>query len=1133
MLLVGQGLWGQQYGVKNIKSNDTLSIRSGPGAHTKKVGELPYNATEITRGYCTKSQSKKGPKKWCEVQVYAGELFVGWVAEKYLHEFSNAKQEAKYKNKKYKVIRHSPEEVLNVRAGMGSKFKIVEELAYNSKGIDILSCQKSNKKYKWCWINYGAQQGRNQFGWVFSKYLQLEKYGINNDQSIASNEEKIQKGIYEVTLEGLNIRDEPTGTRGKYVPGRVKGKAKKGMKVYADYFHGKWAITQYGTISRKYLKPSQIKFDKTMVLIDKNNTIDNLNILIKGDGEQCKVTMDKKGNNVSTNCLQPNDYTYCTNKRTICKSIYEIQYVFFRDEFPNIPERIVIRDYNEGSNLIKLNPKIEGIYEITVNGLEIDYEGKKITSKKGMKVYISPYSYSKSSQVVYTNYGRINRKYLKRSPIESDNIMVLLNANNRIDDLSILIKGNDEECKVTMDRRGKEISTNCVKPNFGTFCTERRTVCKGIHEIQYTFLEDVFPVDHIYILVNEFNRVNHFIEYKTKFKSSIGNLPLTDFCFYGLEYINTAFMSIQTSLSSEKINELKILLKETEELSKKCFDKDIYRDTWITGCFLGTDNIKKNIKKHMQEPYRIIPLNCSRIYRGFPVVAELIFYDRKENILTYKNVSHDMYYSSGYIPHEKVYDEKVQKKLATCQQKYIYMLTDVELGGIDDVSCEEISSKVIKNAQLNTSQKITKYMQQLHKECEQNNMDSCYKIIEYSDLDRAKELLSIEKKKVSKDNIRIAKIYNHMARLSRKNADTIGFLKKALALRKNALGEKHKDTAESYHDIGMYYIAIEDYPEGLTYLKKALQTREEVLGGEHEDTVESYYSLGNSYRKIGDYDKALKLLQKTLIIHENILGKETLAITYAYNSIGKVYNLMGNHKKALKYLHKALEIRKKRLDENNDDTTEIYLNIASAYKSLKDYAQADKYLSKSLYLNQMFDNKNFDLTYSKVQNDLGLLYMLEKDYEGAFPYFKRALQSQEKILDNKHIEMATTYYNMGTVYNATKRYNSAYNFSKKAFDAFLSNRDKVFQIQSKEQKELYLEENKNKIKLLLSTAYQYLDSNRTQAKTVEQDVLTRWLDYKGSVFDSENMIATLHENTQDEILRKQITKLLENKRYLA
>jgi hypothetical protein len=66
-------------GVTNVKPNDTLKMRSGPGTKSKPVTEIPFNATDITA--FDQDQVWDGDAWWCPIEWHG---FRGHVGRHYL-----------------------------------------------------------------------------------------------------------------------------------------------------------------------------------------------------------------------------------------------------------------------------------------------------------------------------------------------------------------------------------------------------------------------------------------------------------------------------------------------------------------------------------------------------------------------------------------------------------------------------------------------------------------------------------------------------------------------------------------------------------------------------------------------------------------------------------------------------------------------------------------------------------------------------------------------------------------------------------------------------------------------------------------------------------------------------------------
>jgi tetratricopeptide (TPR) repeat protein len=124
-----------------------------------------------------------------------------------------------------------------------------------------------------------------------------------------------------------------------------------------------------------------------------------------------------------------------------------------------------------------------------------------------------------------------------------------------------------------------------------------------------------------------------------------------------------------------------------------------------------------------------------------------------------------------------------------------------------------------------------------------------------------------------------------------------------------------------------------DYPRALEYSLKALAIREEALGTNHPDTAASYNNIGSVYSKMGDYPQALEYAFKALAIWEEVLGTNHPTTALSYNNIGLLYSDMGDTPQALEYYRKALDIYLALGNENSANVAAEAINrITGAQK---------------------------------------------------------------------------------------------------------------------------------------------------------------------------------------------------------
>ena len=154
------------------------------------------------------------------------------------------------------------------------------------------------------------------------------------------------------------------------------------------------------------------------------------------------------------------------------------------------------------------------------------------------------------------------------------------------------------------------------------------------------------------------------------------------------------------------------------------------------------------------------------------------------------------------------------------------------------------------------------------------------------------------------------------------------------------------------------------------------------------------------------------------------------------------------------------------------------------------------------------------------------------DYPKALEFYTKALNTREKVLGKDHPSTASSYNNIGYAYNEIGDYNKAYNYSKKAYYIFKSNRDKNFEILSNEQKKKFLEANNNFLPKLLTSGYSYQQTTKDK-ETPSQEIYEIFINDKGILLDDENTIAMLKNISKDKDLTSKIDNIDSLKRAYA
>lgn len=442
--------------------------------------------------------------------------------------------------------------------------------------------------------------------------------------------------------------------------------------------------------------------------------------------------------------------------------------------------------------------------------------------------------------------------------------------------------------------------------------------------------------------------------------------------------------------------------------------------------------------------------------------------------------------------------------------------------------------------------------------------------------------LAITEKVSGKEHRDTASSYNSLGSLYSDMEDypkAFEYYKKALDIRERVLGEKHRNTADSHSSLGFLYHTSGDYLKAVEHNLKVLAIMEMIYGQDHFEIVDSYIKLGMNYQLMGEFPKAIESTQKALSITEKIYGKEHIEATNSYIMLGATYQIMGDFPKALDYFLKALDIKEKVLGkghpelalnytslasiyqfteeypraldyskksleiiernygEKHSNTASNYASIGSIYQALEDYPKALKYYQKALLIREQILGKDNPLTAASYVN-LGAVYKDMREYPKALEFYQKAVAITEQVLGKDNHLTGVNYYLLGFLYQTMEDYLRAHHYAKLSFDIFLKNRDKNFSILDSNQKEKYLKTKSGYISLLLKSSSSYLfqlDQEKKTSKSQQllQSDLNAWINYKGSIFDSENSIAMLYSNTDDTKLKSKIDDLVSSKRVLA
>jgi serine/threonine protein kinase len=166
----------------------------------------------------------------------------------------------------------------------------------------------------------------------------------------------------------------------------------------------------------------------------------------------------------------------------------------------------------------------------------------------------------------------------------------------------------------------------------------------------------------------------------------------------------------------------------------------------------------------------------------------------------------------------------------------------------------------------------------------------------------------------------------------------------------NRLGENHRDTLESMHNLANACAALGDESQAFQLCQETLMRRTETLGPKHVDTLRSRLTLARSYRILNRFDDALKLDIQTAELMETTLGPDDVDTLQAMTSLAQDFRDVRRFREAAALLEKTLAIQQRVLGRDHLETLSGMIRLANAYSNLDRHAEAVKLREEALKL---------------------------------------------------------------------------------------------------------------------------------------------------------------------------------------
>ena len=257
-----------------------------------------------------------------------------------------------------------------------------------------------------------------------------------------------------------------------------------------------------------------------------------------------------------------------------------------------------------------------------------------------------------------------------------------------------------------------------------------------------------------------------------------------------------------------------------------------------------------------------------------------------------------------------------------------------------------------------------------------------------------------------------------------RDAKVYDVLKKASENIGNDFADHPEVEAAVSKTIGKTLTNLGEYDEAKPHLFRSLELNKKVYGIHNYHTAESMHEIALYYDWIGDFVASDSFYTASIKIFRENPGSPPRAIASCLNDYGTLMQEQEKYEESLVVFNESYKIFLGNFGENDRDVASVSNNLGLTYESLHNLKDAEKFYKKSLdvYL-KLYGPDRPEI--STLYNNLAYIYIDEEKRDAAEDYFKKSLNLKIKTLGKGHSLVGLAFMNLGALQFTMKKYSDS------------------------------------------------------------------------------------------------------------
>ena len=299
--------------------------------------------------------------------------------------------------------------------------------------------------------------------------------------------------------------------------------------------------------------------------------------------------------------------------------------------------------------------------------------------------------------------------------------------------------------------------------------------------------------------------------------------------------------------------------------------------------------------------------------------------------------------------------------------------------------------------------------------------------------------LKSEEKYFSKESIKKAKIYHHIAALLyqvKRLREAEKMIKQAIQIYEQFLDENHPTLNGLFNDLAVIYFDLNRIGEAESLFRKVITKSEKCFGETNTEVAVTLSNLAYLHVQMNHLDEAELLIKRALKIDEQNFGKDHINVSIRLGILSEIMLKKKSFDKAESLMRKALQIDINNFGQNHPVVSCDLNNLSNLLIDKEQFGEAEVLMRLAMHIDENIFGINHPNVIKDIYNLADIFGKTDRLNE-AILLCQKAIKINEKKLGKNHPDMASSFNNLAKLLQKDNRLKESESIMRQAVEIII------------------------------------------------------------------------------------------------